>query len=83
MKKRIANASVLLVVGTVVVGLGWLVSMGLYALGLWPLGALLRAGLLIPGLWFLYWIGRHLVEGEEAMTDKEIERVLGRPKDKW
>ena len=57
--------------------------MGLYALGLWPLGALLRIGLLIPAAFFLYWIVRHLAEGSDAITDKEIERVLGRPKDQW
>lgn len=61
-------------VSTIVVGLGWLVSMGFYAVGLWPLGALLRVGLFIFALGAVYWIIRHLVEGEDEISRKQFEQ---------
>jgi hypothetical protein len=74
MKRRVKNAAVLLGVGVIVVGGGWLLSMGLYYLGLWPLGALLRLGVWGFALFCAYWMFRHLVIGEAETTRRDLER---------
>jgi hypothetical protein len=74
LKRRIGNAAVFLVVGGIVVGAGWLISIGFYALGLWPVGALLRVGVWVFALWCLYMVSRHLLIGEWEMTRKDLEK---------
>jgi hypothetical protein len=60
LKERVANAGLLMIFGIAVVVPLWYVSVGFYALGLWPLGAVLRAFIWGVALFVLYWIARHL-----------------------
>ena len=78
MKDRITNAGILFVTVCLFSGLAWLLSMGLYALGLWPLGALLRVLIVGFATYGLYWVGRHLLESEDARILKDIERMRER-----
>ena len=75
MKERLVNAGILLVVTVVVCGVGWLVSIGLYNVGLWPLGAAVRVGVWGFAAFGLFWMIRHLVESPESRMQKEIERM--------
>lgn len=81
---RLANAGIILALTVVVVGVGWLISIGMYALGLWPLGAILRIGVWLVAAWGLYWIIHHLrkspserlLEQVEAMREAEQRDLL-------
>lgn len=77
MGQRLLSAGVLLIVAAVMIGILWLVSMMFYAIGLWPLGALTRIIVWGIAIFFLYWIARHLIQGQDRITRDEIERVLG------
>lgn len=57
---RLAGAGIIFVVTLIIVVPIWYLSVGLYALGLWPLGALVRVGDWVIGLFGLYWIVYHL-----------------------
>lgn len=59
----------------VVVGVGWLISIGLYELGLWPLGAALRVGVWIFALFGFYWVIRHLLRSPTERLMDEVERM--------
>lgn len=52
----------------------WAISIGFYALGWWPLGVALRVLVWIIGLWGVWWIGKHLLIGEEQMTMNDFEK---------
>jgi hypothetical protein len=80
-KERVTNAGILLVVGVVVVVVLWYVSVGLYAVGVWPLGAVLRVLVWGFALYCLYWIARHLLGyggTEELLRQMEARNRLMR-----
>jgi hypothetical protein len=76
MGNRLLNAGILIVVGAVVVGIGWLISIGLYELGIWPLGAVVRVGVWAYALFTLYWAARHLVQGRDRIMRDQMERYF-------
>lgn len=73
--RRLANAGILFGAAVVVCGIGWLISMGFYAIGLWPLGALTRVGVWLFAIFCLYWIVKHLFIGEDQMMMNDIEKM--------
>ena len=75
MGERLLNAGILLVVAVVVFAVGWLISIGFYELGLWPLGALTRVLAACFALFWLYWVIRHLVESPADRLRKEMEQI--------
>ena len=78
--KRIRNAAIIFCVSGAIVGVGWLISVGFYEIGLWPIGALIRVGVCAFAILGLYWIVRHLVHGEEGIVRGKIERMRGEAK---
>ncbi len=76
-KERLTNAGILLIVGAVVVLVLWYLSVGLYALGMWPIAALIRVFVWGFALFCLYWIARHLLGhgGTEDLLRRVEERT--------
>ncbi len=81
MGHRLLSAGILLAVGVVVCGVGWLVSMGAYAIGAWPVGALIRVLVWGFAAFILFWMAKHLIQGQESIDRETIEKVLGRKLD--
>jgi hypothetical protein len=78
MGERLLSAGILLVVGLIVCGVGWLISMGFYAVGVWPVGAAIRVLVFGFGAFILFWMAKHLIQGQESIDRETIEKVLGR-----